>query len=145
MTQDIANPTTDPLKLFQENVAGQIREKIADLIPDEVLKQMVEKVLKEDVLKVHIEHDRYGSIKQVTPSPVIVMVQKQLESKIEQMVAEYFEFNKHEIEMLVKQVFEQNVGEIMVKALSNQFNQDFMNFRTIINQRFQQEGKPTIW
>lgn len=105
MTNEIATPSSDPMKDFQEKVSKKVREDIANLLPEEAIKALFDKAIDDIFFKATPElRNSYNNVTQkAEPSwfhkALVESAKPLIEAEIKRRVDEF----KPEIEAVVKE------------------------------------------
>lgn len=99
----------NPMEEFKDKISSKIREDIAGLIPEDVIKQLIERAVEEQFFKPRIENDPYNHYnKKEKPSWFVELVVKHSEEYIKEEIKRYAEENKEVIKMAMHSFLQEN-------------------------------------
>ena len=118
---------------FEAKMKTRIRDSIGDLISDEELS----KLITGEISKVFLEDRKvqatnpYGS-NTYKESLVHEIVKELLTENVIKIIRQYVNANNDKIEIKIKEVFEQNIGELMIKSIGSIFRSDMLTVESNI-------------
>ena len=118
---------------FEAKMKTRIRDSIGDLISDEELS----KLIIGEISKVFLEDRKvpatnlYGS-NTYKESLVHEIVKELLTENVTKIIKQYVHANNDKIEIKIKEVFEQNIGELMIKSIGLIFRSDMLTVESNI-------------
>ncbi len=123
-------------KTFEERMRDRIKEDIGDLITDEELSAMVKKCVNDIFFEGRTVPNGVYNTKEV-PSFFEAEVKRLMEPLVKKEVRRCVINNKELITKATKEVFEQGVGTLFVKALNDMFQNDLMSLQQNIQTSMQ--------
>ena len=118
---------------FEAKMKTRIRDSIGDLISDEELS----KLITGEISNVFLQDRKvpatnpYGS-NTYKESLVHEIVKELLTENVIKIIKQYVNANNDKIEIKIKEVFEQNIGELMIKSIGSIFRSDMLTVESNI-------------
>ena len=118
---------------FEAKMKTRIRDSIGDLISDEELS----KLITGEISNVFLQDRKvpatnlYGN-STYKESLVHEIVKELLTENVTKIIRQYVNANNDKIEIKIKEVFEQNIGELMIKSIGSIFRSDMLTVESNI-------------
>lgn len=122
---------------FEERMKERVKENIGDLITDEELSKIVHKNMEDIFFKPRIKKNTFGSVISEEPPLLHELLQKELETAVQEEVKKYMKDHKDEVLEMVHSAMQEGLGECFIRATKQMFQNEMYTHTMNIENRLQ--------
>lgn len=121
------NTQVTETKTFEQRMIDRVKEGAADLLTDEDVKKIVERGIESLFFKERPDPSSTSfNRKQLSPL-AIEMVTNAVKQQVNEQIVVWVAQNEEHLNSIVKELFEENIGQTIVNSLSGMFQNSFQS------------------
>ena len=124
-------------KTFEEKMKERIKDSIGELMSNEDLSKIVERAVEEIFFEPIIIKGSYCHGDKTEPPFIHSIIKEILTEQVKHETREYIGLHGEEIEKIIKEVVVNGIGNCVIGAFNNNFQNSFINFQQDIIQKIQ--------